>query len=94
MLWEGMSDQAAVGSSPDLREQCTAEVTQIGDALAVILPREILAELNVEQGDTLRFTRSPDGYNLTRPDPEFERQMAKAREIMREHHDLLRELAK
>ena len=94
-----MSDQKAIGDGPDLEgpdlhEQCTAEVTQVGDGLAVTLPREILAELNVQPGDKLRFTRSPDGYHLTRPASEFERQMSKAREIMHERRDLLRELAK
>lgn len=31
---------------------------------------------------------------LAEPDPEFERQMAVAREVMRKNHEVLRELAK
>lgn len=70
------------------------KVTQIGNSMGVVLPREVLSELNVEKGDRLFLTRSPDGYRITRSDPDFERQMSKAREIMKRRHDVLRELAK
>lgn len=70
------------------------KVTQIGNSLGVVLPREVLSELNVDKGDRLFLTRSPDGYRITRSDPDFERQMAKAREIMKRRHEVLRELAK
>lgn len=72
----------------------TLKVTQIGNSLGVVIPREVLFELNVDKGDRLYLTRSPDGYRITRSDPDFERQMAKAREIMKRRHDVLRELAK
>jgi putative addiction module antidote len=70
------------------------KVTQIGNSLGVVLPREILAELDLERGDKLFLTRSPDGYRVTKSDPEFERQMTQAREIMKKRHNVLRELAK
>ena len=70
------------------------KVTQIGNSLGVVLPREILAELDLERGDKLFFTRSPDGYRVTKSDPEFERQMTLARDIMKKRHNVLRELAK
>ena len=72
----------------------TLKITQIGNSLGVVLPREVLSELNVDKGDRLFLTRSPDGYRITRSDPDFERQMTKAREIMKRRHDVLRELAK
>ena len=70
------------------------KVVQIGNSLGVVLPREILADLNVEKGDKLYLTRSPEGYRVTRSDPEFERQMTLARSIMKRRHNVLRELAK
>ena len=70
------------------------KVTQIGNSLGVVLPREILAELDLDRGDKLFLTRSPDGYRVTKSDPEFERQMMLARDIMKRRHDVLRELAK
>lgn len=70
------------------------KVTRIGNSLGVVLPREVIADLNVERGDRLFLTRSPDGYRVTRSNPEFERQMTLACDIMKKRHDVLRELAK
>lgn len=70
------------------------KITRIGNSLGVVLPREILAELNVEKGDRLYLTRSPEGYRITRSDPDFERRMALARRLMSRRHNALRELSK
>jgi putative addiction module antidote len=70
------------------------KVTRIGNSLGMILPKDAAAELNVEAGDQLFLTSSPDGFRLTPYDPEFETQMMLAREIMRDRRDALRELAK
>ncbi len=67
------------------------KVTQVGNSLGVVLPREILSELNLDKGDKLYLKSSPDGYRVTRSDPEFEQQMAT---IMKNRHNVLRELAK
>jgi len=53
-----------------------------------------LADLNVDKGDQLYLTRSPESYRFTKNDPEFERKMGPAREIMKKRHNVLRELAK
>lgn len=78
----------------DERDYTALKVVQIGNSLGIVLPRDVLDELNVGKGDKLFITRSPEGYRFTRSDPEFERRMALAREIMRRRHDVLRELAK
>lgn len=70
------------------------KITRIGNSLGVVLPREILADLNVEKGDRLYLTRSPEGYRITRSDPDFERRMALARRLMSRRHNALRELSK
>ncbi len=70
------------------------KVTRIGNSLGVILPKDAAAQLNVEAGDQLYLTTSPDGFRITPYSPEFETQMTLAREIMRERRDALRELAK
>jgi len=79
---------------PKDQDFTTLKIVQIGNSLGVVLPRDVLDELNVEKGDKLFITRSPEGYRFTRNDPEFERRMALAREIMRRRHNVLRELAK
>lgn len=82
-------------TEPPKEQDFTAlKVVQIGNSLGVVLPRDVLDELNVAKGDKLFITKSPEGYRVTRNDPEFERRMTLAREIMRRRHSVLRELAK
>ena len=81
-------------NAPTKPSHSVLKVTQIGNSLGVVLPKDVLVDLNVEKGDKLFLTRSPDGYRVTRSDPDFERQMTMAREIMKERYDALRELAK
>ena len=70
------------------------KVTQIGNSLGVILPKEAAAALNVEKGDTLLLTPAPGGFRLIAGDPSFVRQMEVARKIMKKRRNALRELAK
>jgi putative addiction module antidote len=71
------------------------KVTTVGASSGFILPKEAMAKLRVQKGDTLYLTDAPDGgYRLTGYNPEFERQMALAEEIMHEDRDILRALAK
>jgi putative addiction module antidote len=72
----------------------TLKVIRIGNSLGVVLPREIVADLAVEKGDRLHLTRSPEGYRLTKTDPEFERRVELARRIIGKRHNALRQLAK
>ena len=72
----------------------TLKLTQIGNSLGVVLPKELLAKLKVGKGDTLFVTYAAQGVTLTPYDPEFERQMAQARQIAKERRDVLRVLAK
>ena len=70
------------------------KLTQIGNSVGVILPKEVLARLKVEKGDTLHVTETPDGIALTPYDPNFEEQVELGREFMREYRDTFRALAK
>ena len=72
------------------------EVTEIGDSLGIIVPKEVLDQFNVRVGDFLFLTESRDGVQIKPCDPEFEEDMelARTRKFMREHRDALRELAK
>jgi len=70
------------------------KLTQIGNSVGVILPKEVLARLKVEKGDTLFITDTPAGLTLTPYDPAFEKQLEVGREFMREYRDTFRALAK
>lgn len=47
------------------------KVRKIGNSLGVLLPREMVARLRVEEGDALYLTDAPDGYRLTALDQDF-----------------------
>ena len=70
------------------------KLTQIGNSVGVILPKELLAKLGVGKGDTVYAVEQPDGVKLTVADLEFEAQMNVAREVMKRRYNVLRELAK
>jgi putative addiction module antidote len=70
------------------------KVTKVGNSKALILNKEAVARLRVEEGDMLCLTEVPGGYRLTPDDPEFERRMASARKMAKKWRPLLRELAK
>lgn len=70
------------------------KITKVGNSAAVILPKELLAKLRADVGDSIFVSETPDGLRISTHDPEFERQMAMAEQIMREDRDILRVLAK
>jgi putative addiction module antidote len=72
----------------------TLELTTIGNSLGVILPKEAVEKLNLEKGDKVCLTESPDGFRLTACHFELEKQMTLARQIMKKRYDVLHELAK
>jgi putative addiction module antidote len=70
------------------------KLTQIGNSLGLILPKEVLARLKLEKGDEIFITESAEGYRITPHNPAFEGQMKAARKIMKNRRAVLRELAK
>lgn len=70
------------------------KLTQIGNSVGVILPKEVLARLKLEKGDTLFVTEAANGITLTPYDPTLEDQLKLGREFMREYRDTFHQLAK
>lgn len=70
------------------------KLTQIGNSVGLILPKEVLARLKLEKGDTVFVTDAAHGVMLTPYNPEFEAQMTMARLVMKKRRNVLRELAK
>ena len=66
----------------------------VGTSTGVVLPKEFLHRLKVEKEDFLFATEIPGGYLLTPYDPELEAQLKLGREVMKEHRETLRALAK
>lgn len=70
------------------------KIIQIGNSLGVTLPKEMLAAMKADKGDTLTVTPAPDGFRVTPYDSEKERQIELVRKIMKKRRHALRELAK
>ena len=70
------------------------KLIKVGNSVGVILPRDVLAKLGLDIGDPLSISDAPGGITLSRYDPEFELQMAAARDVMKRRRNALRELAK
>ena len=66
----------------------------VGTSTGLVLPKETLQRLKVKRGDFLFAVETPDGYLLTPYDPDLEEQLAIGRDVMKEHRDTLRALAK
>ncbi len=71
----------------------TTKIIAIGNSAGIILPKEVLARLNVAKGDALYITEGPQGVRLLPFDQDFATQMEAAREVMRENRDVLQRLA-
>jgi putative addiction module antidote len=70
------------------------KLTQIGNSIGVILPKEALARLKVEKGQSVFLTDTPDGYAITPYDPALEDQIQAGRTFMNEFRDTFHQLAK
>ena len=70
------------------------KIRKWGGSYGVTLPRQMLDDLGVTEGDLLYAVRTPNGVELTRFDPEFADVMEDAEDYMRRHRNAMRELAK
>ncbi|MGH7709608.1 MAG: transcriptional regulator [Vulcanimicrobiaceae bacterium] len=71
------------------------KVTTVGASAGFILTKEAMVTLKVKKGDLVYLTEAPGGgYRLTPYNPDFERQMTLAEDIMHDDREILRALAK
>lgn len=70
------------------------KIVKIGNSAGVILPKDVLARLQVEVGAAISVTETERGVELRPYEPDFEAQMEAARAVMAKRKRALRELAK
>jgi putative addiction module antidote len=71
------------------------KVRKVGNSLGVVLPKEVISRLQAGEGEALFLIEAPGGeYRLTAYDPDFEKKMAKAEDIIGRYRNTLRVLAK
>ena len=70
------------------------KLSQIGNSVGVVLPKEALSRLKLGKGDCVFLTETPDGYTLTPYDPAIEEEITAGRAFMRDFKDTFHQLAK
>ena len=70
------------------------KLRKVGNSVGVVLPKEVLAHLQVGEGDTVTVTEAQDGVRLSAGNPEFAKTMAVFESLNRRYRNALRELAK
>ncbi len=70
------------------------EIKKIGNSTGLILPKELLARLGLQQGDQLVVSETPHGFTVSKSDETFEKGLKIARKAMKTYHNTLKELAK
>jgi len=71
------------------------KVRKFGNSLGLVLPKEVIQRLRAGDGGRLFLIEAADGeYRLTPYDPEFEKKMVKADEIMARYRNTLHALSK
>jgi putative addiction module antidote len=71
------------------------KLRKVGNSVGVVLPKEVLSYLRVEEGDTVCVSEAPDGsLRVSTASAEFTRQMEAADDLVRRYRNTLRELAK
>ena len=71
------------------------KVRKVGNSLGIVLPKEVLGNLNLGGGDRVFRTVAPDGsYRMTPYDPEFKKRMQAVKKGMAWYRNTLRALAK
>ncbi len=71
----------------------TVKVTTVGNSVGIVLPKDMLTRLNIQKGDTLYVTETPDGVQLTPYRADFDQTMKVAQDVMRRYRDTLKKLA-
>lgn len=71
------------------------KLRKVGNSLGVILPKEALKHLRVEEGDSVCVTEAPDGsLRMIPTNADVMRQLEAAQDIIRRYRRTLSELAK
>ncbi len=70
------------------------KLTQIGNSVGLVLPKEALSRLKLQKGETVFLTESAEGFILTPYNPALGKEITAGREFMREYRDTFHQLAK
>ena len=73
----------------------TLKVRKVGNSLGLVLPKEVIGRLRTAEGEEVFLVEGPNNtYRLTPFDPDFEKKMSKAENIMTRYRNTLHALSK
>ncbi|MDR3722884.1 MAG: AbrB/MazE/SpoVT family DNA-binding domain-containing protein [Terracidiphilus sp.] len=71
----------------------TTRIVAIGNSAGIILPKETLARLNLQKGDSIYLQETPSGLQVSPYDEEFAAKMKVADRMIRRYRDAFKKLA-
>ena len=72
----------------------TLKLRAIGNSVGVVLPKELLAKLDLTEGDTVQVVETQEGFLLTPASSDVEEQLRLGRELMKKYRETFAALAK
>ncbi len=69
------------------------KIRKVGNSLGIILPKQLIEELNLKTGDKVSIERKGSNLELRPVDPEFEEWAEAYRQLNTDYKDVLRALA-
>lgn len=70
------------------------KIRKIGNSYGVLIPKAMLDRLQVGEGEAVYLVERTDGFEVRVGDPEFERSIAIAGDVLRRYRNTIAELAK
>lgn len=70
------------------------KLRKIGNSVGLILPKEALAHLNADEGDTVTLSEKPGGFNIQTSCSDFSKAMSVFEDLSQRYRNTLQELAK
>lgn len=90
-----MSIETKIEPDPRAPTSGVVQLKKVGNSTGMILPKELMARLNITVGDSFYVTVTPEGgLRFTPYDPKFDKAMEVARRGMKIYRNALAELAK
>ncbi len=71
----------------------SVNITAIGNSSGIILPKEVLLDMQIGKGDKLFLTKAAGGYKLSPYDDELAKQIETGEKVMRKYRDAFKALA-
>jgi putative addiction module antidote len=70
------------------------KLTKVGNSTGMIIPKEMLARMKIEKGDTLFAIETKESYFITPYDPAIAEQLEAGRELGKDYRETFKALAK